>query len=187
MKKIITNKFFWIISMVMLVTMCNYVSNEEVCKRLTSTYDRSRAQELENIANWVNQDTTLGDTLYQLSLINRRSKFLIQNDSTIEFKKMKDILFSLNNVPRSVLFNKYTKTTRFVHTGSFAPNKIGEHISVVFVGKKVSPAICVFKDAFYPPWYLDEWVYEIKPQWYVLYNTSSNEFVRRCDSLNNIN
>jgi hypothetical protein len=170
-----------------------YITNKEVCEELTTIYNGNYAEELEEIGDWVNKDVVTADSFFISIHVNSNSTRTINDETNefvvitniIEYQRAKKTLFSLNRVPDIISFNKHTKAVRFIYTGSFA-FKTDEKISVLFIAKKISFPVCEFKATNYPPWYLNEWIYEIKPQWYILYNSPSDEFVKRYNSLNNL-
>jgi hypothetical protein len=106
---------------------------------------------------------------------------------TNSYEKMLDIqkmLFDLSYKPDLISFNGQKKTVTFIYpSSSIGFNKMRENITVVFMGKKIKSSVSKFKDSNYPAWYLSEWVYEIRPQWYILYNTSLSKFLTNYNSL----
>lgn len=80
----------------------------------------------------------------------------------------------------SIEFNQPQKTVFFrFYARDISWNQSEESIKVIFIAKKIKPPLTDFKGENYPTWDLDEWVYEIKPQWYILYNISKDDFMKK--------
>jgi hypothetical protein len=103
-----------------------------------------------------------------------------KNDYYEKMFLFKRILLKIYPDLYSIKFNQPQKTVLFrCDASDISWNQSEESIKVIFIAKKINSPLTDFKGENYPTWDLDEWAYEIKPQWYILYNISKDDFMKK--------
>ena len=177
------------IAVIFIIWLMIPTSNENICKNISEEMSIDRSQLLDSITKLINKKEMMADTVVMGHWLGQKmvnlnyygslpNKFCRLNRDGVNY--LRDNVYKLNPMPYYIRFYRIPKTVEF----SFGNRiKISARIKVIYMDNKIDFSICEYREANYPPWHLKHWVYEIRPQWYILHNKNTNKFIQYYDSM----